>query len=151
MHSIKRALGSVALVGSLFVAGVGCSSSGSKASFCDQAKKSDVSDVQPSDGKKFTDLIDKLQSSAPSEIKGDLKTLETISPEKNKQDLQQYSLQAYKLLQDARSVTTLAKVRSYDEDAHGVQNSVDKETGTIRQQAAQLRDIQKLVDKYASK
>jgi hypothetical protein len=75
MHSIKRTLGSVALVGSLFVAGVGCSSSGSKASFCDQAKKSDVSNVQPSDGKKFTDLIDKLQSSAPSEIKGDLKTL----------------------------------------------------------------------------
>lgn len=97
-------------------------------------------------------LVGKLMNDSRAKaVQADLKTLETISPEKNKQDLQQYSLQAYKLLQDARTVTSLAKVRSYDEDAQGVQGSVDKETGKIREQANQLRDIQKLVDKYANK
>jgi hypothetical protein len=97
-------------------------------------------------------LVGKLMNDGRAkEVENDLKTLETISPEKNKQDLQQYSLQAYKLLQDARTVATLAKVRAYDEDAHGVQGSVDTETGKIREQANQLRDIQKLVDKYANK
>lgn len=84
-------------------------------------------------------------------VQADLKVLETISPEKNKQDLNQYSLQAYKLLQDARTVTTLARLRAYDEDARGVQGSVDRATSTIRSQADSLRDIQRLVEKYASK
>lgn len=84
-------------------------------------------------------------------VQEDLKVLETISPEKNKQDLNQYSLQAYKLLQDARTVTTLARLRAYDEDARGVQGSVDRATSTIRSQANSLRDIQKLVDKYSNK
>jgi hypothetical protein len=92
-----------------------------------------------------------INDSQAKGVQEDLKVLETISPEKNKQDLNQYSLQAYKLLQDARTVTTLARLRAYDEDARGVQGSVDKATSTIKSQAASLRDIQKLVEKYASK
>jgi hypothetical protein len=92
-----------------------------------------------------------INDSGAKNVEADLKVLETISPEKNKQELNQYALQAYKLLQDARGVATLAKLRSYDEDAVGVQRSVDSATNKIRNQAASLRDIQKLVDKYASK
>lgn len=75
MFSIKRTVGSLAIVGTLFFAGVGCGSSSSQASFCDQAKKVDANDLGPADGKKFTDMLEKLQSKAPSEIKGDMATL----------------------------------------------------------------------------
>lgn len=92
-----------------------------------------------------------INDSGAKNVEADLKVLETISPEKNKQELNQYAAQAYKLLQDARTVTTLAKLRAYDEDAAGVQRSVDGATNKIRSQAASLRDIQKLVDKYSSK
>jgi hypothetical protein len=92
-----------------------------------------------------------INDSGAKNVEADLKVLETISPEKNKQELNQYAAQAYKLLQDARTVTTLARLRAYDEDASGVQRSVDGATNKIRSQAASLRDIQKLVDKYSSK
>lgn len=92
-----------------------------------------------------------INDSGAKNVEADLKVLETISPEKNKQELNQYAAQAYKLLQDARTVTTLAKLRAYDEDASGVQRSVDGATNKIRSQAASLRDIQKLVDKYSNK
>lgn len=72
MHSIKRTVGSLAVVGTLFLAGAGCSSSGNKASFCKKAKQFDSQDLGPSDGKKFTDLLAGLKSDAPSDIKGDV-------------------------------------------------------------------------------
>lgn len=75
MPSITRTIGSLALVCTLLFAGAGCGSSGSKASFCDKAKAADKSNVDPSDGKAFAALLTDLQASAPSEIKGDLKTL----------------------------------------------------------------------------
>ena len=72
MHSIKRTLGSVALVGTLFVAGVGCGSSGNKASFCSNAKKYSGKDFDAASGKTFTEAMNNLKSSAPSEIKDDM-------------------------------------------------------------------------------
>lgn len=75
MTSIKRTIGAVGLTGALFFAGFGCSSSGSTASFCKNAKTADAKNFSPTDGKKFNDMLDKLESSAPSEIKGDIKTL----------------------------------------------------------------------------
>ncbi len=76
MSSLKRGFAAAFLVGTLSLAGVACSSSSSSSgSFCDVAKKADSADLSPSDGKAFTEMLNKLKSSAPSEIKDDIATL----------------------------------------------------------------------------
>lgn len=76
MNRFKRGIGAALVIGTLSFAGVACSSGGgSSSAFCDAAKKADASDVDPSDGKAFADLMEDLEKNAPSDIKGDVSTL----------------------------------------------------------------------------
>lgn len=72
MPSTKRTIGAFALAGSLAFGGFACGSSGSKASFCSNAKKYTAKDFKSADSKEFLSAMDTLKSSAPSEIKGDM-------------------------------------------------------------------------------
>lgn len=82
-------------------------------------------------------------------LKKDLEVLQSITPEANKKELQQYAVVGYKLLQDARTVNTLARLRAYDEDASSTHRSITGSTSKIESQTRSLRNMEALVQKYA--
>lgn len=87
MHSTKRTIGAVALTATLFFGGFACSSGGSNASFCTNAKKYTGKTLDDPSTKEFSAAMEDLRSSAPSEIKSEMnyvadwaKKLQDIDP-----------------------------------------------------------------------
>lgn len=90
-----------------------------------------------------------INSSRAKGLQNDLETLRTINPEANKRSLQQHAVLGYKILQDARTATTLASVRAYTENADKASTTIGGLTNKVSQETRSLQTMESLVRKYA--
>lgn len=90
-----------------------------------------------------------INSSRAGGLQSDLETLRTINPEANKKSLQQHAVLGYKILQDARTATTLASVRAYTENADKASTTIGGLTSKVSGETRSLQTMEALVRKYA--
>jgi hypothetical protein len=89
-----------------------------------------------------------VSTSKAKGFENDLEVLKAIDPAKNKRDLAQYSVVGYKIVQDARTADTLAKLRAYSEAADGASKTVDQMTNKVANETQSLKNMESLVHKY---
>jgi hypothetical protein len=89
-----------------------------------------------------------VSTSKAKGYENDLEVLKTIDPAKNKRDLAQYNVVGYKIVQDARTADTLAKLRAYSEAADGASKTVDAMTNKVANETHSLQNMESLVHKY---